>query len=275
MENKEFIPSITEEIEELIKEEKEYEKQYNQLIKLEHEMDHSIDFAEKRKLLRQYHNECKMEGIELGRKKEERERLERKNKTIESELAALEAKTQENCKWNERVEIANHLYEKLRESFKTQEKELFIQLNKGIQRNFQKMFNAKDKIIKLDENYNIRMYYKPDLGYEEEKNLSEGEKIARNFAFIVTIMEVSKEKRINGDREMDMLPIVLDGPFSKLSEENIKLISTVLPQIADQVIIFMLEKDWDHTGLDYAVGEHYKIKKEDKGSSASVRRYEK
>ena len=273
-ENQEFIPAISEEMEELIKEEKELEKQYNSLVKLEKEMDQSIDFAEKRKRLRQYRNECKMEGIELGRKQEEMERLERKNKTIEGEMAALEAKTQENCKWNERVEVANILYEKLRVSFKKQERELFDWLNEGIRKNFQKMFNAKDKIIKLDENYNIRMYYKTNNGYEEEKNLSEGEKIARNFAFIVTIMEFSKEKRMEGDREMDMLPMVLDGPFSKLSEENIKLISTVLPQIADQVIIFMLEKDWKYTGLNYAVGARYQIEKGNEQSSASIRRYE-
>lgn len=273
-ENKEFVTSIGDEIDELVKEEREYEKQYNHWIRLEQEMDSSIDFIEKRKLLRQYHNECKMEGIALGRKKEEKEELEKKNKTIEGELTALEAKTQQNRKWNERIEIADYLYEKLRVDFKKQERKLFMKLNEGIQRNFQKMFNATDKVIKLDENYNIKMYYKTNIGYEEEKNLSEGEKIARNFAFIVTIMEFSKEKRIAGDQEIDMMPIVLDGPFSKLSEENIKLISDVLPQIADQVIIFMLEKDWKHTGLNDAVGKRYQIQKDSKDSSASIRRYE-
>ena len=56
------------------------------------------------------------------------------------------------------------------------------------------MFNAKDKRIQLTENYEIQMLYQTDLGFREEKNLSEGEKIARNFAFIVTIMEYSRNK---------------------------------------------------------------------------------
>ena len=59
------------------------------------------------------------------------------------------------------------------------------------------MFNAKDKRIQLTENYEIQMLYQTDLGFREEKNLSEGEKIARNFAFIVTIMEYSRIKRLS------------------------------------------------------------------------------
>ena len=39
------------------------------------------------------------------------------------------------------------------------------------------------------------MLYQTERGYREEKNLSEGEKIARNFAFIVTVMEYSRQKK--------------------------------------------------------------------------------
>ena len=55
-----------------------------------------------------------------------------------------------------------------------------------MQLNFEKIFNAKDKKIQLTEQYEIQMLYQTERGYREEKNLSEGEKIARNFAFIVT-----------------------------------------------------------------------------------------
>ena len=96
------------------------------------------------------------------------------------------------------------------------------------------------------------------VGYREEKNLSEGEKIARNFAFIVTIMDFSRrkkqEKTGHETADSDTLPIVLDGPFSKLGDENIELIAKVLPQVSEQVIIFMLKKDWEYTKLDPYVG---------------------
>ena len=52
------------------------------------------------------------------------------------------------------------------------------------------MFNAKDKKIELDKNYNIKMFYKNNIAYKEEKNLSEGEKIARNFLLFIEQMFV-------------------------------------------------------------------------------------
>ena len=80
------------------------------------------------------------------------------------------------------------------------------------------------------------MLYPTDVGFREEKNLSEGEKIARNFAFIVTIMEYSRNKKaehLGVESGGDTLPIVLDGPFSKLGDKNISLIAKVLPEVSD------------------------------------------
>lgn len=72
--------------------------------------------------------------------------------------------------------------------------------------------------------------------------------------------------------ENDTLPIVLDGPFSKLGDENIRLIAKVLPEVSEQVIIFMLRKDWAYTGLDEYVGASYSIDKDADKSYASIRR---
>ena len=140
-----------------------------------------------------------------------------------------------------------------------------------IQSNFENMFNEKDKKIELDKNYNIKMFYKNGYGYNEEKALSEGEKVARNFAFIVTMMQCGKAAS-DDMVENDPLPIVLDGPFSKLSDENIRLVAAALPKTAEQVIIFMLNKDWQYTGLDPYVGVKYQIEKEADANCASFRK---
>ena len=137
------------------------------------------------------------------------------------------------------------------------------------------MFNAKDKKIELTPKYEIQMLYRTQQGYREEKNLSEGEKIARNFAFIVTIMDFSRrkkqEKTGHETADSDTLPIVLDGPISKLGDENIELIAKVLPQVSEQVIIFMLKKDWEYTKLDPYVGSRYYIDKKPEESFATIK----
>lgn len=51
-----------------------------------------------------------------------------------------------------------------------------------------------------------------------------------------------QEKTGHETADSDTLPIVLDGPFLKLGDENIELIAKVLPQVSEQVIILYVEK---------------------------------
>lgn len=257
---------------------KNYEETCNEFILLEQRMDEHVDFAEHRRRLKSYQNNIQ----ELSRKKGELQgqisSLERQRGRLEEEMKGLEARNEENRKWRKRVELAEALYQKLRQDFSAEEKKIFLELNQRIQYNFGRMFNAKDKKIELSNQYEIQMYYKSGGGFREEKNLSEGEKIARNFAFIVTIMDYSqkrkKEKAMELSQGNDTLPIVLDGPFSKLGDENIRLVSKALPEVSEQVILFMLKKDWKYTNLDRFVGSAYSIEKDPEKSYASIRKME-
>ncbi len=249
----------------------DYEETCSQIAALEQKMDEQIDFAEKKRLLRGYQMEVQNQSSKKGELKGQITSCKRRIEQVEADMRSQEAKNEENAKWRRREEIAEQLYESMKQDFDEQEKKVFLELNQQIQKNFERMFNAKDKKIQLTEQYVIQMLYKTDIGFREEKNLSEGEKIARNFAFIVTIMEYSRRKKEEKQGIVsDTLPIVLDGPFSKLGAENISLIAKVLPEVSEQVIIFMLKKDWSYTGLDEFVGESYYIKKEADKSYASI-----
>lgn len=257
---------------------RDYEETCNQLTAVERKLDAHIDFAEKRRLLHTY----KEEMLKLSNQKGEYQgRIESAKKQIvirEEEMKGQELQNEENEKWRNRLEMAELLYEKLKTDFDIKERAIFNELNQQIQYNFERMFNAKDKKIALTDKYEIQMMYQTDIGYREEKNLSEGEKIARNFAFIVTVMDYSRKKKaekqgISSD-EVDTLPIVLDGPFSKLGDENISLISKVLPEVSEQVIIFMLSKDWKYTGLQKRLGASYKVYKDPNKACASIQKGE-
>lgn len=253
-----------------------YEETCTELTELERQMDAHIDFHEMRERLRYYRQEQQRLSVQKGNLQGQIESYKNQIVRLEQEMKGQEAQNAENQKWRNRVEIAETVYHRMDKDFRQKEQKLFLDLNQQIQKNFDRMFNAKDKKIELDMQYNIRMSYRTERGYREEKNLSEGEKIARNFAFIVTIMEYSRKKRAEkmgeDGEDSDTLPIVLDGPFSKLGKENIHLIARVLPEVSEQVILFMLEKDWEYTGLDEFVGASYCIKKDADKSFAFVRR---
>lgn len=255
---------------------REYEDTCNELAETEQKMDAQIDFAEIRERLGGYRREQQRLSNQKGDLKGRMEAYHRQLGRLELELQAQEAQNEENRKWRGRLALAEQIYRRMSDDFAKKEKQIFLELNERIQENFSRMFNAKDKRIELDSQYRIRMFYRTDTGMREEKNLSEGEKIARNFAFIVTIMEYSRKKKAQQSAQTagDALPIVLDGPFSKLGDENIGLIAGVLPAAAEQVILFMLEKDWNYTGLDEHVGAVYRIERDAERISATVRKQE-
>ena len=66
----------------------------------------------------------------------------------------------------------------------------------------------------------------------------------------------------------DLMGIQMD------SNKNISLIAKVLPEVSEQVIIFMLDKDWKYTGLDEYVGASYHIEKAADEAYASIRKVE-
>lgn len=124
---------------------------------------------------------------------------------------------------------------------------------------------------------NVRKAYNRSVGgfsdYEEE-NLSNGETIAINFVYIVSILELAKKRK---DKEMEKeavlsIPLVLDAPFSNLSNENTSLVAQKLPEFAEQVIIFMLDKDWNASGLQqFTMPEYcYRVSRDFVDNSSSI-----
>lgn len=255
----EFLVKIEEDARKVQKASQSREKIYNEYRELGKILDTSYDSADTRKEMIYLQGELKKHEAEKNRLLGMIENLENTINRREQELVSQEKKNKENEKWKYRIDIANRIYDHFAEDYKKKEREVFLILNEKIKQKFDVMFNAKDKRISLDDNYNIVMEYATDNGWCEERNLSEGEKVARNFAFIAAIMEYEAQRKAVGDEDAQRLPIVLDGPFSKLGEENIGLISAQLPLMSEQVIIFTLEKDWDAARLEKYVGAKYRI----------------
>ena len=98
---------------------------------------------------------------------------------------------------------------------------------------------------------------------------SEGLKRVKNFAFIAGLVDLAKEKASLGKNsdavtwDNEAYPLVMDAPFSNADETHIKNISAVLPEVANQVIMFVMEKDWQYAEsvMSSRVGKYCKLKK--------------
>lgn len=249
--------------------------------KLEKIIDGKINFKQERQKM-EINKKWEQEELEKIRKNELNiSDAEQKIKEYRKDLMKETAHTAENRRIQRMIAYAKALYQLTENTLKKKEEPLMDELNAIIKEKFAEMFHEQEKFAQIEEDYKLHLYYKKmgDGELIEELSLSEGEIIARNFVFIVSILELAQKKKkeaLDAKEESDVinLPLVLDGPFSKLGDINTGLIAKVLPEVAEQVIVFMLDKDWEASGLEkYTLPEYrYTVKKDIDQNSASIER---
>lgn len=195
-------------------------------------------------------------------------------------LDVLAQQDEANRAVNRAIAYAEAIYEFADRQAQRKQEGVFEELNAIIAENFDKMFNDGEKYAKLEDDYRVHVYYHSvgDTKDYEETNLSNGEATAINFVYIVSVLELARRRAQEAwDEEGSAegiinLPLVLDGPFSSLSNENTNLIAQKLPEFAEQVIIFMLDKDWEASGLDaFTLPNYcYRVNKEEKSNSSTL-----
>lgn len=156
----------------------------------------------------------------------------------------------------------------INETYDAKEKEMREKLGKRVNELMGKMYHGQRR-VQIDNHYNVTLFANLN-GKEKVTGESEGLKRVKNFAFISGLVDLAKEKASLGKNETDSLtweneayPLVMDAPFSNADETHIRNIASVLPEVANQVIMFVMEKDWQYAEPVIAgkVGKHCSLKK--------------
>ena len=104
----------------------------------------------------------------------------------------------------------------------------------------------------------------------------------KNFSFITGLVELARNRagvveKSPFSNEPDIhttepYPIVMDAPFSNVDEIHINNISGILPEIAEQVILIVMKKDWTYAEktIGDRVGASYFIEKVNNSDTYSV-----
>lgn len=154
------------------------------------------------------------------------------------------------------------------ETYVTKESEMREKLEKKVNDIFNKMYHGERR-VQIDKQYKVTLFSQVN-GKEKVTGESEGLKRVKNFAFISGLVELAKEKASIGKSPSDSIsweneayPLVMDAPFSNADKTHIKNISAVLPEVANQVIMFVMEKDWQYAEPVIAdrVGKHCSLNK--------------
>ena len=163
-----------------------------------------------------------------------------------------------NAKVARYISYAQLVYDWLNETYKDKEDCVRNELQKRVNDNFAKMYHGERNII-IDDKYRVKY---SDITTEE----SDGLKAVKIFAFIASLVSMAKDKILD-DSEMKLgqvYPLVMDAPFSNVDEIHIDNICKILPHTANQVIMAVMQKDWEYAAVNLKqyVGKSYKIEKD-------------
>lgn len=206
---------------------------------------------------------------------EKRDRLNNEIGGIQAETASLQKEYDQHTANSDRNKQAMEylLYaEKIKEwlivTYREKEQEIRELLQEKVNQIFTRMYHGRRKVV-IDDKYHVEL-----LSTVADKEIasgeSEGSNRVKNFAFIAGLVSLAKNKIVLSKAKegielgAEPYPLVMDAPFSNADELHTMNISKVLPEVAEQVIMFVMQKDWNYAErvMNNRVGSRYYLKKE-------------
>ena len=167
----------------------------------------------------------------------------------------------ESNRMNRRLlEYARLVYEDIEKEYGEKEDTVRRELESTINEIFREIYDSGIQ-LSVDEKYNIRVSVNEVSEIEDELERNTAQNYAIIFAFISGIIKLSKNKRaelnelygLETTEEGEKLagyPLVMDAPLSAFDKRRIENICETIPDIAQQVVMFIKDTDGE-------VAEHY------------------
>ena len=173
-----------------------------------------------------------------------------------AELSLMDKNNQhiERCK-----AYAQRIYEDLLSEYQCKEKGIRDELENSINDIFKTIYDG-GLSLSIDDKYNISVYVND---YEGGVETSTAQSISVIFAFISAIIKMAKDNRAENADETysEPYPLVMDAPLSAFDKRRIQAICTAIPEVAEQVIIFIKDTDGDlaekHLGAKVKKRHHF------------------
>ena len=173
---------------------------------------------------------------ERDKKRDFKSKCEVVLKSKENKLEKILAKYAENRKILNYKKYVDTILEEITETLEKKERELRDNLEREVDKIFNSIYIG-GLHISIDEKYNIST--------TENINISTGQSQAIILSFIAGIIKLAK---INMNEDKDEIytqayPLVMDAPLSVFDKTVIKNICELIPNIAEQVIVFIKDTD--------------------------------
>lgn len=227
-------------------------------------VDEKLRGAKDTAILERQYQDAEKKVREFGKKRDTLNEAvgacKREIASCESVLEVFGTKNLKNAKIALNIDYAQAVLDWVGEAYKSRESIVRKKLEEKVNANFGLMYHGS-RTVAIDEKYRVKYV---DVTAEE----SDGLKAVKSFAFVSGLVDLAKEVLSSEtSREADTCPryypLVMDAPFSNVDEIHIKNISKILSKSAEQVIIAVMQKDWEPASriMLPLVGKSYRIEK--------------
>ncbi|MFC7214305.1 AAA family ATPase [Saliphagus sp. GCM10025334] len=175
-----------------------------------------------------------------------------------------------------RAQMAEYLRDRIDELFQKYQDEVRKSVNERVNDIFRDII-AKDYYAEIDDDYSLRIL--KDVGSEETISVakSTGERQVASLSFIASLVSLARERYYSEEQSIyfsgGIYPMIMDSPFGYLDPEYQKRVSSVLPEMAQQVVVLVTQSQWtaEVAGeMDAIAGERYRLKYHDPSEDPSV-----
>lgn len=175
---------------------------------------------------------------------------------------SLTASSEKNREAKILLDYAEEIKAWLEPECKRKEQEIRESLEAEVNKIFDEMYHGHRRVA-IDEQYHTELIATV-ADTEIISGESEGANRVKNFAFIAGLVALAKRQILQDvGVSSESYPLVMDAPFSNADEKHTAGISKVLPQIAEQIIMFVMQKDWNYAEpvMNQRVGKKYLLNK--------------
>jgi len=198
--------------------------------------------------------------------------LEKKIQKNNADISAASVNNEKNNQIKNSLKYCDYIYLAASSQLQVSKNKVRNNLQDEVTKAFNKMYSGK-RIIRIDEDFRVSTKLQ---GFENENiDDSGGLSAVTNFAFVAGLISLAKSKMTLSIDFSDNTPIdenyplIMDAPFSKTDEKHIKNVCSILPIYCNQLIIAIMNKDYQEAepALNVRVGKIYRFIKKSETES--------
>lgn len=231
----------------------------DRLSRIEEELSSLEDIGYAQQKITDYRRESKSAKYEMDNLNQEIGALRSQIERLDGLRKELSLKNENNRKIEIYKAYAERIFEVLKTDYDNQETLVRKELENNINTIFKKIYNG-GLSLKIDERYNVQTIVNDFNAFNIGVETSTAQSISIIFAFIAGVIKVARENDQNNEMlSTEAYPLVMDAPLSAFDKERIQTVCETLPDIAEQVIIFIKDTDGEiaEKYLSRKIGRNY------------------